>query len=619
MTTETKSFQAEIQQLLNILVHSLYTDREIFLRELISNASDSLHRLKFEMLTNREVLDPDAELAIRIVGDAEAGTLSISDSGVGMTHDELITNLGTIAHSGASAFIQSLEDGQRAVDQIGQFGVGFYSVFMVADEVRVTSRSYQPEAEAWTWIASGGNDFTMEPAERVARGTTIVIKLKEDAKEFAENYRLQTIIHNHSEFVSFPIYLGEEAEPINRQEAIWRQSIAEVTDEAANGFYKQITLDFSDPLTRIHVNTDAPVQIYALLFIPSQIGRGMFNQRQDYGLRLYSRRVRIQDHAKDLLPEYLRFVEGVVDSEDLPLNISREAVQSSPVMRRIERVISGRVFSSLKDLAAKEPDIYTEFWNGFGPFLKEGVTSDQDQHEKLLPLLRFHSSTGSDALVSLKDYIDRVKPDQKAIYYIVGEDVDTLARSPHLDYFRSEEIEVLYFTDPLDGFLPTSIGDYEDFPMKNVADAGLDLPKGDEEETLDEQDTEPEESLGPLIERFKAQLGERVVDVRISHLLVEHPSRLVTPEGAMGSEMDRVRRLMDQDYEAPKKILELNSKHPIINNLADLVSSDDEDGLVNASIDQIFENSLLLEGLHPNPADMVDRIQTILEAATDKR
>ena len=350
---EAVQFRAEIRQLLHILVHSLYTDREIFLRELISNASDALNRLQFELLTNRDVLDPEAELAIRLSGDPKERTLTIRDTGMGMTREELVENLGTIAHSGAVAFLESLEEGQKVADLIGQFGVGFYSVFMVAEEVRVTSRSYRPEAAAWTWVSSGGETYTLEPAEKTDRGTTIQVKLKEDAQEFAEIYRLQEVVHKHSDFVSFPIYVGDNAQAVNRQTALWREAAAKIADEAADDFYKQLTLDFEKPLARIHLNTDAPTQIYALLFIPAKADRGIFSLRKDHGLKLYSRKILIQDYCKDLLPHYGRFVQGVVESEDLPLNVSRETVQASRVMERIKTALTHKVIDTLKDLAAK--------------------------------------------------------------------------------------------------------------------------------------------------------------------------------------------------------------------------------------------------------------------------
>lgn len=621
-TPETVEFRAEIRQLLSILVHSLYTDREIFLRELVSNASDALNRLQFEMLTNRDVLDPEAELAIRITSDPKERTLTIGDTGIGMTREELVENLGTIAHSGAAEFLQSLQEGRKPSDIIGQFGVGFYSVFMAADEVRVTSRSARsgPAATAWTWTASGGESYTLEPAEadQTGRGTTIHVQLKEDAAEFAETYRLEQIIRKHSDFVAFPIYVGDKA--ANRQTALWRQPASEITDEAAGEFYKQLTLDFEQPLLRIHLNTDAPVQIYALLFVPRKAERGLLSLRKDHGLKLYSRKILIQDYCKDLLPNYLRFVEGVVDSEDLPLNISRETVQAGKVMERIKNALTHKVVDSLKDLAAQdagEHREYRDFWKQYGAFIKEGMATDFAARDKLTPLLRFHASQASDnELVSLAGYVGRMKAAQRAIYYILGEDVKSAARSPHLEYFRKEQIEVLYMVDPLDGFMLTGLQTYEGFRLKNVDDPSLELPESGKEGEKDEGGGVPAAEFDALVARVKSQLGERVTDVRASDRLVDSPARLVSPEDARGHEMDRVRRLLDKDFTIPKKIMELNRKHPLVKNLAGLIAGGQGEAIVGDCIEQLYENGLLLDGLHPNPAEMVGRIQVLMEAAT---
>jgi molecular chaperone HtpG len=619
---EAVPFRAEIRQLLHILVHSLYTDREIFLRELISNASDALHRLQFEMLTNRDVLQPDAELAIRLKADKDARTLTISDSGIGMTHDELITNLGTIAHSGAAEFLKSLSEGQKAADLIGQFGVGFYSVFMVADEVRVTSRSAysRPEDVAWTWVCTGDDSFTLEPGERAERGTTIVIKLKEDAKEFAENYRLEQIIHKHSDFVAFPIYVGDNAQATNRQTPIWRQSKHEITDEAANEFYKQMTLDFQTPLLRVHMSTDSPVQIYALVFIPAKAdsSASLFSLRKEPGLKLYSRKVLIQEYSKDLLPNYLRFIQGVVESEDVPLNVSRETVQSTKVMERIRNALSHKVIDSLKELAAKDSEKYAEFWKAYSPFIKEGMATDVASREKLKPILRFFSSQALETeLISLAQYTGRMKPEQRAIYYLLAEDVKSAARSPHLDPFRRANLEVLFLIDPLDAFMLSGLQTYEGFPLKNIADSDVELPEGAKPAAEAPTEALPQDQFDALAARFKAQLGDRITEVRASDRLVDSPVRLAAPDGEKGHEMDRVRRLLEKDYTVPKRVVEINRSHPLIKQLAGLVASGNADPMVNDCIEQLYANGLLLEGLHPNPAEMVGRIQALMEAAVD--
>ncbi len=618
---EAINFRAEIKQLLNILVHSLYTDREIFLRELISNASDALNRLQFVMLTERDVLDPQVELAIRVKGDTDRRTLTIADTGVGMTRDELVENLGTIAHSGAAAFLQSLQEGQKLADVIGQFGVGFYSVFMVADEVRVTSRSYRPDASAWAWTSTGGDTYTLEPAERAERGTTVEIKLKEDAKEFSESWRLKDVVRKHSDFVSFPIYVADDAEPTNRRTALWREAASKITDEAADDFYKQLTLDFEKPLARAQLNTDAPVQIYALLFIPAKAERGLFSLRKDHGLKLYSRKILIQEYAKDLLPNYLRFVEGVVESEDLPLNISRETVQANRVMERLKNALTHKVVDTLKDLAVKEPETYAGFWQQYSNFVKEGLATDANARDRLTPLLRFYSSRpgGDQALSSLADYVGRMKPEQRTIYYILGNDVKSVAHSPHLDYFLKEKLEVLYLVDPLDSFMLAGLQTYEGFPLKNVDDPSLDLPAGREKDKERDKEALPQEEFEALVARFKAVLGDRIADVRASDRLVDNPVRLVSTDDTRGREMDRVRRLLEKDYAVPKLVVEVNRQHPLVKNLAGLIAADEAIDTVNAVIEQLYESGLLVEGLLPNPASMVGRIQQLMVAATEKK
>ncbi len=619
MTDEGKSsneafeYRAEIRQLLHILAHSLYTDREIFLRELISNASDALHRIQFEMHTNREVVSPEAELAIHIDIDDEAKTITVSDSGIGMTREELIENLGTIAHSGVGAYLRDLgEEETPAADIIGQFGVGFYSAFMVADELRVVSRSFRPEAEPFEWVSSAGDSYTIGPAEREARGTSVIVQLKEDAAEFANTWKLEQIIKKHSNYIPFPIYLGDRV--INQKTALWRQLPSEVPDEKHHEFYRQLTLDFEKPLTHLHINTDAPVQVFALLYIPSKRERGPLALRTDFGLRLYAKKVLIQEYAKDLLPNHFRFMEGVVDTEELPLNISRETIQSSRAMERVRKVLETRVLGTLKKQAEDESDTYAHFWKEFGVFIKEGVATDFAGRDKLLPLLRFHSSRSQDGgLVSLADYVGRMKESQNAIYYLLGEDLTSVASSPHLDYFRAHDIEVLYLVDPIDSFMVMSLQDYEGKSFQNVDDAGLELPE--QEVEAPEADRLPEKDFDRLKERCVDVLGDRITQVREARLLKDSPCRLVSPEDARSREMQRVYRILNQEFEVPKKILELNRRHPLIQNLTRLVVERPDEPLINPVIEQLYENGLLIEGIHPNPAAMAPRIQSLLEAA----
>jgi len=610
---ESLEFRAEVQQLLHILANSLYTEREIFLRELISNASDALHRIQFEMLTNRDVLDPDAELAIHLGFDEDAYKLTVSDTGVGMTREELIENLGTIAHSGAMAFLKGLEEGARPTDIIGQFGVGFYAVFMVADEVVVTTRSYQPDAQAWRWTSRGDSRFTLSPAEKDGRGTRIEVKLKQDATEYASAWRLEQIVKKHSNYVSFPIYLDDRV--INQRTALWREPPQEVEEQAYEDFYRQLTLDFEKPLLHIHMVTDAPVNVRSVLYIPRKREGGPVRLRTDYGLKLYSRKILIQEYNKDLLPEYLHFVEGVVDSEDIPLNISRETVQSSRALQHIRKALTSRVIKALRGLAEDQPDDYRVFWEEFGPFIKQGVATNPLNHEDLVPLLRFHSSRSGDDLVSLADYVARMPEDQEVIYYILGDDRAAVARSPHMDSFRTRDLEVLYLLDPLDGFMMQSLKEVDGKSFQNVDDPDLELPEVAEPEP-EAGDEVAQADFDQLVARFKRVLGDRVAEVRESKLLTDSPCRLVSPESGPERDLQRVRRLLEQDFEMPVKMLELNRHHPLIRNLAHLTASRPEDGVIDPTIEQLFENLLLLEGLHPNPAQMVPRIQALLEAAT---
>jgi molecular chaperone HtpG len=631
-------FQAEIKKVLDILVHSLYTDREIFLRELLSNALDSLHRVQFEMLTNRDVVDEGVELAVYLETDEENGTLTIRDTGIGMTQEEMVENLGTIARSGAQQFLDAMkeadEKGQTvSAGIIGQFGVGFYSVFMVADEVTVTSRSYQPDAKAAVWQSSGEGTYTVGPADKAERGTTITIKLKEDAKDFAQTYRVRQIVKTHSDFGAFPIYLKEQQPPaegeeqgeeefvqINQQTALWRESPRDVEEDKYKAFYQQLTMDFGDPLLRLHTSTDAPVQFYAMLFVPSKKDYQIFGSKEDYGLKLYSRKILIQENFKELLPKYLRFVEGVVDSEDLPLNVSRETVQSTPLLVKIKNVLVRRISSELGKMADDDPDKYRTFWTEFGGFIKEGIATEPDSQSKFVDLLRFQSSYGKDAdeWVSLKQYADRMESDQKEIYYILGDDYDVISRSPHMEYFKKHDIEVLYMTDPMDSFMLVGLNEYDGKPLKNVDDAGLDLPEEEKTDEEDKKEVISSDDFETLVTRFKDVLGDRVEDVRESKILTDSPCRLVNPPGAMNTGMQRVQRLLDQDYQIPKKILEINRKSELIQNISERLDANAQDALIDPLVEQLFENALVEEGIHPNPAEMVPRIQQLMAAAAKK-
>jgi HSP90 family molecular chaperone len=605
------SFKAETKQLLNILIHSLYKDREVFLRELLSNASDALNRLRFEMVTNHNVLDPSTELNIRIQIDKDVHMLTIQDTGIGMTRDEMIENLGTIAQSGARKFLDATKDQKADFSQlIGQFGVGFYSVFMVAEWVRVTSHSFNPEAEAVSWYATGDDNYQIGKSDMSERGTKVEIKLKEDAAEFAEEYRLKNIIHKHSDYIGFPIYIGDSKDAVNKQTSLWRTSKQEVTDEQYKEFYRQTTLDFEEALTHVHISTDAPVQLYALLFIPSKLERGVFALRKDDGLRLYSRNILIDDYNKDLLPDYLRFVQGVVDSEDLPLNVSRETVQSSGFMPRLKKVLTSQVIKELENLARNNVEKYQTFWQEFGVYLKQGIAANPADAENINPFLRFKTNLNPESWSSLDEYVTRMKEGQKEIFYIVGEDPKSVLRSPHLDYFHSQGTEVLLLTDPMDSFMLMGLHKYKDFELKNVAQAEIDITEKPKDQPEVEKISDAD--FSSLVKRFKQILGDRVTDVRASNRLYQSLSRLADADGNVNPELQRVYKYLGKEYEIPKKILELNPAHTILKNLLKLEAGSE---LQNIIIEQIYESALLVEGLHPDPSSIASRVQKIMEAA----
>jgi molecular chaperone HtpG len=620
MTAEEKqatyNFKTEVKQVLQILVHSLYKDRDIFVRELVSNASDALTRFHFESLTNRNVLDPDAELAIHIdVVETEEGELKkivIKDSGIGMTEEELIRNLGTIAQSGAREFLSKMSEGDiDPGDVIGQFGVGFYSVFMISDEVRVVSRSFQPDAEAAAWISDGSESFSIEPAEKSDRGTEIHITLKKDAEEFANEWKLRQIVKKYSDFVRFPVYVGEDQ--ANEQQSLWRKSPSEVEEGDYKRFYQQMTMDFEEPLATIHFSTDAPVQLRALLFIPAKKEGGILALRKEPGVMLYSHNVLIQEYCTDLLPSWLSFVDGVVDSEDLPLNVSRETVQNNRLMGQLGKMIRKRVLRELAKLAEKDVEKYEAFWRENGRSLKEALATDPTAKEDVQPFFRYYSSKSDNKLTSLDEYIARMPETQEEIYFVLGDNKTTVANSPHLDPFKARDLEVLYWVDPLDVLVAPGMMEYKDKSFRNIDDAGLELPEIEEEETA--KDAEPaidEAEFNLLVGQFVTTLGDKVVEVRESKVLKNSPVRLVYPEDAQNREMQRLYRMMEQDFEVPKLIFEVNRSHPLIVNLAKLVEEGESSELVALSVEQLYDSALVQEGLHPNPTAMLPRIEQLM-------
>jgi molecular chaperone HtpG len=609
-------FKAEIKQVLDILVHSLYKERDIFLRELISNASDALTRLHFEMLVNQDVLDPESELAIHLETVETDGQkwLVVKDSGVGMTKEELIQNLGTVAQSGAREFLQSMEKEERdAIDIIGQFGVGFYSSFMVADEVRVLSRSYGKDSVAAAWVSKGGDEYHIEPAEKADRGTEIHVRLKEDALDFADEWKLRQIIKKHSDYVSYPIYIGDEQ--ANQQQSLWRKTTSEVTEEEYRQFYQQFTMDFEEPQRVIHFSSDAPVHIRALLYIPTTRDKSVLNLRKESGLQLYSHNVLIQEYSQDLLPQWLRFIEGVVDSEDLPLNVSRETIQNTRLIRQLGRSVRKRVLRDLTSMAKDDPESYVKFWKQFGPFLKEGLSTDPESKEEILPHLRFYSSKSEGELTTLEAYVERMADEQEEIYYLLGDDPESVAFSPHLDPLRERQLEVLYLVDPIDPFITSILDDFDGRKLRNIDDARLELPGEVPESAVEEAEQLPDAIFNQFVGRCVTTLGDRVAEVRDSKVLKKNPARLVSTEDQPGGDLQRVYKYLEQDYQIPKKAFEINRNHPLIHDLVRLVDQEPGNELINLSIEQLYENALIIDGLHPHPASILPRVQRIMEIA----
>ena len=607
---QTHLFKAETRQLLDILIHSLYTEREIFLRELISNASDALTRMHYLSLTEREILNPELELAIYILPDPDNRLLRICDTGIGMTANEMVENLGTIAHSGARAFIQAMrEQNLNPGEIIGQFGVGFYSAFMVAERIEVVSRSYKPDSQAARWASTGQDSFTITPAEKEERGTEVILYLKEDTTEFTQETRLREIIKKHSDYIPFPIYLGKDKQQVNRQEALWRQPPHQVKEEEYRDFYQQFALDFQPPLFHLHLSIDAPVQLYALLYIPASPERSLLSLRREEGLKLYARKVLIQEYNRDLLPPCFRFIDGVVDSEDLSLNVSRESVQANRIMAQLRRILTGKLIDGLKTWAREHPNDYAKFWQRYGRFIREGIATDDEIGESLIPLLRYPSLHHPEELISLDDYILHMPALQTKIYYLLGDSLAALLNSPHLEMFRHHRYDVLLMSDPLDPFVMLKVKKYQNFELTNATNENLPLPESREEEIAESSLPLSKEEQQTMLHRFSTVLGDKVADVRLTTSLHESPARLINPQDAPPQEVQRIYRMLQSDYHPPKPILEVNGQHPLIQRLARLPEDDPRVSLV---VEQIFENALLLEGLHPNPAEMVKRLQQLL-------
>lgn len=621
MSEETLSFQAEVARLLRLMVNSVYSDKEVFLRELISNASDACDKARYLSITEPEILGDDPDFAVHIKVDTAARTLSLSDNGIGMDRDGMISDLGTIARSGTSAFMENLSgDAAEDMQLIGQFGVGFYSVFMVADKVEVTSRRAGDEA-AWVWASDGLGEFTMAEADHAGRGTTILIHLKEGEDEWLDASKLQSVVKKYSDHIALPIMLAideAEEEAANAASALWSRPKSEITDEQYNEFYHHVGHAMDDPWLTIHYKAEGKIEYTGLLYVPTRRPFDLFDPARRHAVKLYVRRIFITDEAEGLIPSYLRFLRGIVDSEDLPLNISREMLQTSPVMRHMNQAVTRRVLTELGKKAEKEPKEYAEFWENFGSVLKEGLYEDHERQAELLELVRFRSTAGDD-LVSLKDYAGRMKEGQEAIYYITGDDLQTLENSPHLEGFRARGIEVLLLSDPVDDFWLSTVFEYDSHALTSATRGVTDLSNLGEEPAKDEAaEAEPirDSELATLIALVKQTLGDAVKDVRTTDRLTDSAVCLVADDGDMDMRLERMLKAHNQLNTDSVRILEINPKHTLIKNMANAAvkggAADDMADLAHLLLDQarIIEGDPL-----PDPAAFSRRMATVMAKA----
>jgi molecular chaperone HtpG len=617
MPQEKRSFQAEVSRLLDIVAHSLYSEKQIFLRELISNASDACDRLRYQALTEPQLIADDPELRVLLAPDKGSRTLTVADNGIGMSHDELVENLGTIARSGTAQFMQQLSGDQRKdMALIGQFGVGFYSAFMVAGKVEVLSRK-AGEATAWRWVSDGKGEFTVEAAEKPGRGTEITLHLLPEAGEYLEKPQLQQIVKTYSDHIALPIVLKSDGkeETLNTAAALWTRPKAEITAEQYREFYHHAAHSFDEPWLTLHNKAEGTYQYTTLLYVPGTKPFDLFDPLRKPRVKLYVRRVFITDDCPELLPAYLRFLRGIVDSEDLPLNVSREMLQNNPMLAKMRGQITKRVLGELTKKAKDAAEEYGKFWENFGAVLKEGLYEDHEQRDQLLPLMRFRTTAG-DALVSLDDYVGRMKPGQEAIYTITGDNLELLAKSPQLEGYRAKGVEVLLLTDPIDEFWMPAIGSYKEHPLKSVTRGAADLAKIAGEEKPDEKPPEAasEAAVQSLVALFKLALGDAVKDVRVSDRLTDSAVCLVADEGDLDMHLERLLKQHRQLAATAKRILEINPRHPLMRRLAGLV---DKDGAAEALGDfawLLLDQARILEGEQlPDPGAFARRLANVLE------
>ncbi|MBF0095904.1 MAG: molecular chaperone HtpG [Magnetococcales bacterium] len=636
---ETLSFQAEVRQLLDLMIHSLYSNKEIFLRELISNASDAADKLRFEALANDALYEGSPNLEIRITFDKEAKTITVADNGIGMSREEVMSNIGTIAKSGTKEFLKSLT-GEQAKDAhlIGQFGVGFYSAFVVADRVTLlTRRAGAVAGQGIKWESAGDGEYTLEEVAKEGHGTEVILHLRDEESDFLDDWRLRSVIRKFSDHVSWPIMMlgrsadAEEAEEsaeekpeeetqekvveekweqVNKASALWTRAKSDVSAEEYNEFYKHISHDFEEPLSHVHVRLEGKFEYTLLLYVPKRAPFDLWDRERKHGVKLYVRRVFIMEGAEELMPRYLRFVRGLIDTSDLPLNVSREILQKNQVVDAIRKGAVGKVFGMLEDLAEKDPENYQTFWKTFGKVLKEGIIEDYSNKERLAKLLRF-ATTHTDSEVqdvSLSDYIGRMKPEQEKIYYITGETHMAARKSPHLEIFRKKGIEVLLLSDRVDEWFVSHLHEFEGKSLQAVTKGDLDLGKLDDEEQKKERE-EQESRFKDLVSRIKDALGENIKEVRTTHRLVDSPSCLVGGEYDMSATMERILKDAGQEIPGAKRILEINPEHAMLQRLQSEGDAERFDDLCHI----LYNQALLCEGGQiEDPVDFVRRLNNLL-------
>ncbi|MCB2200297.1 molecular chaperone HtpG [bacterium] len=614
---QTLKFKAEVAELLNIVINSLYTDKEIFVRELVSNASDALEKLRHLQLTEKgEMADAGSELEINIHTDEEARTFSITDTGIGMTRQEAATNLGTIAHSGSREFMKQIEEGKKVdATLIGQFGVGFYAAFMVADKVTVHTRSWQSDENPVVWSSKGAGNFSLRETDDLPRGTTITVDLREEDAEYAKADTIKSLIRKYSNFVPFPIKVN--GEQVNTIQPLWMKSKSDISDEELTEFYRFVANAFDEPTYKFQFNADAPLAIRSLLFVPGENLEKFGLSRMEPGVSLYCKKVMIANDVEELLPDYFRFFRGVVDSEDLPLNISRETMQDSALVAKLKRVLTGRLLKFLAEEAKDDAKKYEEFFKSFGMFIKEGAASDFEHRDDLAKLLRFDSTHDTETMTSLPDYVERMKEDQQAIYYISGPNREAIEAGPYLEALQERDFEVIYCYEGIDDFVMTTLREFDGKSLISADQADLKLP---DKENEAQEDALDDKAAGDLASWIKNQLGDEVEEVRVSKRLTNSPALLVNPDEMMTTGMRRVMQAANRDLgPMGKLILEINPGHMILKRIEELRNEEGGSNLAGQAVHLMLDNARIAAGLLVDPKSLVERSTQILEAALNKR